>query len=185
MAPRNLSLIARSSPSKRPVNSGMTVLELLVTLIITGAMMALTIPGLQSLVDRQRVSAATNSILGLMQLARGEALSRGPVFLCDAKHGCGTFDTTSHLALFRADPAELSTLPTSDAEPIASLRLPPGTEVSWSRFRGSALLFHNTGILHFQNGSFFICGNDHATRIIMSWSGRARTAKVPVRGNCV
>ncbi|MCH8544831.1 MAG: GspH/FimT family protein [Alcanivorax sp.] len=134
------------------------------------------------LLAQQRLAAATNAVMTLMQLARSESMTGGPVMLCDANHACQDFATTRHLILVRADPDN----PVSPAPgpPLATLTLPHDTTVSWSRFRGNALIFRRSGILHFQNGHFQLCSGSTGRRIVMNWAGRPRVERAAGQGNC-
>lgn len=56
--------------------SGFTLVELVVTLAIAATLTTLAWPAMQSLVDRQRLRAASERLAGHLQLARSEAIAR-------------------------------------------------------------------------------------------------------------
>jgi len=73
-----------------PVQSGFTLIELMIVVTIASILLSLTIPSLTSLVDSVRLSSATNSFMSSMRLARSESVRRG------GRIGmCKSFDGTS------------------------------------------------------------------------------------------
>lgn len=148
--------------------------ELLACLVIAGVLASTALPLMTRFVAEQRVVSATNSLLSLMRLARAEAMTGGPVLLCDSNHACSSFESTQQLILTRADSTPPHIEPKPGSSPLATLTLPGDVHVAWRRFRGDALVFHRSGILHFQNGHFLVCNRHAGRRIIMNWAGRPR-----------
>lgn len=176
---------AAPGPSIAPLRqAGVTLVELMVGLLIAAVIVFAAVPGMNRMIERHRTDAAVNSVLGLMTLARGEAMTGGPVLLCDALRGCDDFAITNQLLLARADPEPPHERPLANQPPLARLTLPEGTSLQWRRFRGEALRFQRSGILHYQNGHFLVCNGQAARKIIMSWSGRARVEPVPPGERC-
>lgn len=56
--------------------SGFTLIELMVVLILVGIVAGIGIPAFQGTIQNGRITQATNSMLGLLQLARSEAVTR-------------------------------------------------------------------------------------------------------------
>ena len=57
--------------------NGFTLIELMVVVSITAILMAVVVPGFQSLMASQRIKNATYELMSDMTLARSEALKRG------------------------------------------------------------------------------------------------------------
>lgn len=150
---------------------GFTLLELLVAMLV---MVILTLTSVQIQRDwlpRQRVIAASNGVLGLIQRARARAYSRGPVYLCDGRSRCDRFDTTDRLLLAGAWDGEGQI---DDNHIIERFSLPSGTTLTWNRFRGDALRYGTRGNLFYQNGHFLICNHRQALKIVINVLGTAR-----------
>lgn len=73
---------------------GFTLFEYMVTLLISGIAMANSVPSFVQLIDDNRLSSQTNTLVATLRLARSEAVRRGePVLLCPsnaARTDCGT-----------------------------------------------------------------------------------------------
>ena len=158
---------------------GFTLPELAITLVIVSIIAAASSPTIRYNLDKARVVSATNNILGLIQLARSTSLSHRQVYLCDALNNCNAFNKTNTLQLSHPSHAEDGTI---SFDVLRELTLPTHTYVQWRRFRGDALIFHNDGRAHFQNGHFLICGQSSARKIVMNWAGRPRVETVPING---
>ena len=57
--------------------SGLTLVELLVTIVVLSVLLALGVPGLQNFVKNNRLTAQANDLVVALQLARSEAVKRG------------------------------------------------------------------------------------------------------------
>lgn len=57
--------------------SGLTLIELLITIVVLSVLLALGLPGLQDFVRNNRVTAQANDLVVAIQLARSEAVKRG------------------------------------------------------------------------------------------------------------
>lgn len=157
---------------------GITLIELVCALAIISISTLIAAPSFERIIQQQRVVQSTNRIIGLMQLARSEALSSGEVMLCDARQDCLSFNHTDLLALYYTDGRQ------NPKKSFTQLQLPKGVSVRWRRFRGNALIFHYNGRAHYQNGHFFICNSHTARKIIMSWSSHARIEKAEPDQDC-
>jgi type IV fimbrial biogenesis protein FimT len=64
-------------------SEGVTLVELMLTLIVVSIVMAVGVPGVADLVQNNRMTAATNDLVSSIHLARSEALlRRRPVVIC-------------------------------------------------------------------------------------------------------
>ncbi|MFN4325463.1 MAG: GspH/FimT family pseudopilin [Azonexus sp.] len=63
--------------------SGVTLVELMITLAVLGVLLAIAVPSFNALIASSRVSASTNELLAAMAQSRSEAIRRGQrVVLC-------------------------------------------------------------------------------------------------------
>lgn len=60
-----------------PGQAGFSLVELMVTLTIAAILLGTAVPGFQSLIHNQRLSAAVNAFVGALHLTRSEAIRRG------------------------------------------------------------------------------------------------------------
>ena len=156
-----------------PVKNGFTLIELMVTLAVAVILMAIGVPGMQSLMEGSRVRAATNSMLSDLLYARAQAVNLGlQVTLCplnvsstcvdDWNLGMSMFvDANSNQKL---DAGELKI---KIASPFASSDTVKFNNGSW-------LSFTPDGITN-KNGTFSYCTSTHSPMAVtLSQSGRAR-----------
>lgn len=72
--------------------SGVTLIELLVTISIAAILMAIAVPGFQDFFRRNRLDSAASDFMATLNYARSEAIRRGvPVSVCKSNNGtsCG------------------------------------------------------------------------------------------------
>lgn len=58
-------------------NSGFTMIELMITVVVLAIIAAIAVPSFQTLVENNRITTQSNALLGALQLARSEAIKRG------------------------------------------------------------------------------------------------------------
>lgn len=76
-------------------NSGLTLIELLISLSIAGTLIALAAPSFASLLQNSRLTALTNEIIATLHYTRSEAIRRGErVTLCKGNIDDGCDDST-------------------------------------------------------------------------------------------
>jgi len=56
--------------------SGFTLIELMVTIAVAAVLLSIAVPSFRDMLERNRVSAQTNEVLGGLQMARSEAIRR-------------------------------------------------------------------------------------------------------------
>lgn len=150
---------------------GFTLVECLTALLVAVILLTAGHYVSRDLLPQQRVVAASNQVLGLIQRARAHAFTRGPALLCDGLSQCDRFGITDRL-LLAGDPDDDGRIRPADV--VERVHLPPGTTLEWRRFRGHALRYGRRGNLYYQNGHFLICNQGQARRIVMTVMGTAR-----------
>ena len=160
--------------------SGMTLTELLFTLLIVATVIGWGLPGVEALVADSRQTADINAFVTAVQLARSEAAKRGSaVVLCNTADfaRCGT-DAADYGAgwMVFVDEDGASPPGRSDDEPLL-YGYQPGSEgpiVSNRRlFEFRAFRKRST------NGTVTFCdrrGADSARALIVSYTGRPRVS---------
>jgi type IV fimbrial biogenesis protein FimT len=81
----NHLLVCTYSPfvCKKRKESGFTVVELMVTLIIAAVLVSLAVPNMRMFIQNARLSSQTNDLIADLNVTRSEAIKRGvPVTLC-------------------------------------------------------------------------------------------------------
>ena len=163
---------------------GLTLFELLVALAIVGVMTGLALPAFQGFVERNRATAAVNSMLGAIQSARYAAVMlRSAVTVCPAASdaACSPRDTWHLGTLIFADRNANGRRDTNEQ---VLRRLPPldaGARIYWRSFRNrSYLQLSATGLTDWQNGHLLYCPPDgdprFAREVIINAQARARVA---------
>lgn len=73
---------------RRALARGLTMIEMLITVVILAILMAIAIPSFRDASLGSRLAAAANDLLASVQLARSEAIKRNvPVTLCASANG--------------------------------------------------------------------------------------------------
>ncbi|WP_008739923.1 GspH/FimT family pseudopilin [Isoalcanivorax pacificus] len=86
--------------------SGFTIIELFVVMIVLAIVSAIGIPGLAQLIRGGQMTSHANGVLGAVQLARSEASARGvPVAVCGSSDGAQCDGEWGQGWLVFADPA--------------------------------------------------------------------------------
>ncbi len=68
--------------------AGVTLLELLVTVVVIAIMAAVAMPSFREMIERSRLTAAANEIVAVLQTAKGEAIRRNArVDVCPTTDG--------------------------------------------------------------------------------------------------
>lgn len=168
--------------------SGLSLLELIVTLLVAAMLLHLATPGFTTLYRREQATAALNHLIGAVNFARASAITQNRgVVLCPSdsrleRGGCARRDAWHLGALVFADGNRNGELDAGEAV----LRRVPGWQdaarVRWRSFRNrSYLRFTGRGVTDWQNGSFTWCpangAAEEAVQVVLNAAGRARTAR--------
>jgi len=163
---------------------GLTLIELLVTLLIAALLMRLAAPAFSDLVAGSRSTAALNQLVGAVHMARSTAITQRTVItLCPASgETCLGRDQWHRGALLFRDRNANGRL---DGDDRVLARLPPMSgdgRIYWRSFRNRTYLqFQPRGYTAWQNGNFLYCANGGSARdarmIILNAQGRVRVAR--------
>ncbi|MBR9905656.1 MAG: prepilin-type N-terminal cleavage/methylation domain-containing protein [Gammaproteobacteria bacterium] len=163
--------------------SGFTLLELLITLLLVGIIAAWGLPSFQALGQRTAQSSAVNRLQSAFSLARNTAISqRRQITLCPVDEGrkACTRDWSGELMIVRGDKTDSI----SEDDILRIVPAQQGTKVAysrgWSRIRYSPL-----GYTSGYNGSFAICSTSGAVgakgkKLVLSQLGRLRIDEAPI-----
>ncbi len=76
--------------------SGMTLVELLVTVTLVAILLAVGLPSYQGITTTNRMASEMNALVGDLQYARGEAVKQGqPVTVCASGNGTACSNSTN------------------------------------------------------------------------------------------
>jgi type IV fimbrial biogenesis protein FimT len=78
----------RSIAHQRPLVPGLTLIEVLVSLVIVGIMASLAAPGFQEMIQRHRSKAMVEDLTAVLQLAKAEAIRRAVPVLLERVPAC-------------------------------------------------------------------------------------------------
>jgi len=144
--------------------SGFTLIELMVVLVLVAIVAGIAIPSMSDLIDRHRVTSVTNSSLGLLNFARSEAIRRGQaVIVTSAGNSMTATLATDGSVVRQNEPAE------------GGVTITAGQV----RFEGSGLTAQALGA----ETTFRVCGPEAGDQgQQLSVAGGGRTSSVAV--NC-
>jgi type IV fimbrial biogenesis protein FimT len=164
-----------------PREHGLTLIELMVTLVVAAILITVAVPGFGSLVAEQRLVTATNQFVTALHLTRSEAVKRGGrVTLCASEDGQTCESSVGYtggwIVFVGPEPGAalapagevIRVFPSSQALGIEG----NGTMAGYISFVGTGETRQLSNAL--QMGTVTICGGDHARRIVISRTGRPR-----------
>lgn len=155
---------------------GTTLIELLVCLTVLAIGLGGGVSLYTTFLPQARLIADTNSVVGLLALARNKALLHETVIVCAIDSDCTQFNNAGGLKLVidanhngRHDSGDML---------FARIRL-HHDRISWHSFRNlPRLTYRNSGLAYFQNGHLLICGQQQARSVVINAIGRTRVEKV-------
>ncbi|TVP47155.1 MAG: prepilin-type N-terminal cleavage/methylation domain-containing protein [Halomonas sp.] len=163
--------------------SGFTLFELLITLLLVGMIAAWGLPNFHALGERTVHTSAINRLQNTFSLARNTAISQqGSITLCpaaDNRTAC-VDEWSGELIIVRGDI-------TNEIPEEAILRIVPAlphTQVVYSR-GWSYVRYNAMGYTRGFNGSFAICSTNgglgaQGKRLVLSQLGRLRVDEAPI-----
>lgn len=178
------------------INSGFTLIELMVTLAVVAIVATIAVPAMSDMVTRSRTTAAFNELQGLVGYARSEsAKSPGePVLLCPSKNGtsCASQADWSIGWLIARDADDDGSVGAAETVLKVVGAMPAGINLTVKT--GNSTKFDTASISLVRNGApaagnqitFKLCdafGASEARGVILSVSGQARAAARDSNGN--
>lgn len=172
-------MIAGKAMRARWREHGFTLIELLVILTISAVLLAIGIPGFNSLVQSQRLTTSTNALFMAVNMARAEAIHRGrrvDLVPLDGRQWSGgwiVFIDENHNQ--RPDKGEL--IIHTHRVNIRQLRITPrfsDSKVQYIAFNGSGRSHSNAGSQVSQSGHWLLELGPHARKLIINFLGRPR-----------
>lgn len=156
---------------------GFTLLELLVTLAVAAILVTIAIPSYRGLVQRNTVTAAVNDLVGDLNYARNEAVTRGQsVYLCQSNDqaSCTNNEDWSQGWIVYA-PAPPTTTPGKDNLLRVRNALANSIQLDAAVFGGPSVEFDANGFSP-TNGTFTVVTQDSSKNkeIKIAQSGRIR-----------
>lgn len=84
---------------KNKNHHGFTLIEAIVTIAVAGILLSIAIPSFSKMIERNRISSATNEFMAAMMLTRSEAVTRTiPISICTSDDGASCSDTLNNYA---------------------------------------------------------------------------------------
>lgn len=189
-----LSLRARRDAwcGSRP--AGFTLIETLVVMGIASVLIAMAAPSLQSVADSMRLTAASNSFLAHLYLARSEAIKRnGRVVVCKSSDGmaCSITGGWDQGRLVFHDANNNGLLDAGELVLAVEERLHPDLRMSGNTMVSRYVSFDPSGTTRlvgggFQAGTVTLCRRSlerrEARLIVLNALGRPKVQKARVDG---
>ncbi|MBJ6138657.1 GspH/FimT family pseudopilin [Marinobacter litoralis] len=140
---------------------GFTLIELLVTIALIAIIAVIAVPQFGNMIERNRVVSKTNSIVGLLNFARGEAIRRNVLVEVD----------------FSADPISAQL---QDGTVIRAIEtMESGTTVVTS-IAANEVVFRSNGMAGNQEIVIRVCSGDAEGREIVVDPGGRLNSRIPV-----
>ncbi len=161
---------------------GFTLVELMITLVIAAIVLTVGIPNFRSLIQNNRIVTQANSLVGALNLARSEAVSRGIyITLCPTTNKTSCVDSTNWATgwIMFADTDNLGTYNTGEEiirvwDPLTGGSTLTGTfNIATFKPSGASATAEFTYTLRISD-----CTGDQGRNIVMSTMGRISTSKV-------
>ena len=156
--------------------TGLTLPELLTTLAIVSLLAVIAMPGFSESVRRNRVSAESSHLLGVLIAARSEAIRRGArVALCRSSDGITCNAAAGHdwqqgIVVFVDENANQNLEPD---EAVVRTGM-PFSKADLVSFSGRGALSYRSNGAVVSGGTFTIRSGDHEKKVIVSLAGHSR-----------
>lgn len=175
---------------------GFTLVELAITLVVLGVLMAMAIPGFRYVHNSGRLSAAANDVVASLQAARMEAVRRnGRVVLCSSADGAScSGDGSSSGWLVFADANGDSVVDDDEEVLLVNRVAPPLTLAADDAIDEGIVVFRADGMARDKggellSGQFRVCipstvPSDNIRNVEIGTGGRVRMARDGDGGEC-
>ncbi|MGQ9685303.1 MAG: GspH/FimT family pseudopilin [Thiobacillaceae bacterium] len=159
--------------------SGVTLIELLVTISIAAILMAIAVPGFQDFFRRNRLDSATSDLMATLNYARSEAIRRGvPVSVCRSSNGESCSGGWQEGWIVFTNPDNDDTVDAGEEILRVHQALPNGITLNANTNFTTRITYRSDGrITNTVGGTFFFCpasGTTDARQIVVNGAGRAR-----------
>lgn len=163
-----------SSPASK--STGLTLLELVITLAIVAVLFAVTAPSFGKLVAKNRVDSASDTLIRALHLARSASIQKGHrVITCLSGSGTTCNPATPEKLLIFSD-SDRTGAPTTPSTIIKTINIDtPSIQIDYNR----PYLAHTaTGFAAGTNGTFTVCDvSGEGQFVIVSSLGRTRKGR--------
>lgn len=165
----------------RATVNGFTLLELLVTLAVAAVLLGIAIPSYRSMVQRNAMTASVNDLVGDLQYARSEAVTRGTrVFVCKSANqsSCATSGGWDQgWIVYSPDPNTSSTAATSGNLLRTRGVLDAQVKITGNSGVQNSVFFDANGFALSSAGTFTATASTSArnTQVVVARTGRIRT----------
>lgn len=147
--------------------SGLTLIELLVTITIAVILLTIAVPSFNDFLARNRVGGVANELMSMLNLARSEAVRRGqPVSVCKSSNGTscgGTYWDSGWIVFVNEDNDSPAAVDTGEAILQVRQDLPSGVTVRPNSNFTNYITFSRTGLAN-NLGTFAICAGSDETK---------------------
>lgn len=164
--------------------AGFTLVELIVTMVVAGIILAIAVPSLQGVIRQNRVATEANDFISAVNYARSEAVTRGVrVTMCKSAEGakCATTGNWDQGWIIFPDPNDNATVDSGESILRVHAALKKGT-LQGNTNVGSYISFAPTGFSElasgaFQAGTVTLKEGSNSLSMVLSAGGRIRTKK--------
>lgn len=149
--------------------TGFTLIELMVTLLVAALILTVAVPDFRSMMQRNRVAAAANAIVGALAYARSEAVSRGVnVTICPSTTGTGCTAGAGFQQgwIVFTDAGTPGVVDGSDQ--ILRVGDPPAVTVVSSGFSNAYITFSSAGFVPAGGGTLKVCPGGNAPGVLIN-----------------
>ncbi len=160
---------------------GFTLLELMVTLLVSSILLAIAVPAFRSVVQQNRLAAAVNSLVGAFAIARSEAVKRGVnVTVCPSGGGtnCNNAAPWQNGWLVFTDGGTIGTVDGTDLILRVGQPVTGGVTFTSNGFTNSYVTYTAAGFINGGGGNLTVCapkatfGGSSGTTITLDPSGQ-------------
>lgn len=170
------------------VSKGFTMVELMITISIASILLAVAVPSYQSLMQESRLTTQANELMTALHYARSEAVKRGGrVTICKSSDGatCNGVNWEDGLLVFN-DMDIAGSVDNGDEILRVFPKLNGSSLKGGGNFSSRVSYLRNgrsQGNNNFPNGTFTLCNQGSARKIVINVSGRARVEKAGCPSN--